>query len=226
MTANRTIAMCFSGEMVRAIGDGRKTVTRRPIKQIGNAPGIGFVCKHGSDNSADWVKCCSPYHVGDEIWVRETFSHDHNFHGRPVTWYRADSTDWGNGPMYWTPSIHMRREFSRLSLSIVSIRAERLQEITPEQAKMEGAPEMSGFPVFYDRGIQCYVDWFQQLWDSIYAAPRPVRSRGIITHYVSYPWQDIQETREYKGKPWRVYGNPWVWRGEWERVINSVGKAV
>ncbi len=55
---------------------------------------------------------------------------------------------------------------------------------------------------------------FIYLWDSINEAPKPCYSgksgKKIITHYESYPWDDIQETREYNGKPWHVIGNPWV----------------
>lgn len=59
---------------------------------------------------------------------------------------------------------------------------------------------------------------FGNRWNSLHAKPNPVYLRDIkggttksLDHYVSHPWEDVQETREYLGKPWIVLGNPWVW---------------
>ena len=59
---------------------------------------------------------------------------------------------------------------------------------------------------------------FASLWDSINAKPKPCYREKEITHYESYPWEDIQETTEYRVKPWHVMGNPWNWRVEFERT--------
>lgn len=59
---------------------------------------------------------------------------------------------------------------------------------------------------------------WRYLWDFINAKPKPCYSKKEITHYESYPWEDIQETKEYRGKSWRVYGNPWNWAVEFERT--------
>lgn len=40
----------------------------------------------------------------------------------------------------------------------------------------------------------------------------------MITHYESCPWENIKETRTYRGKPWYVIGNPWVWVIAFERI--------
>ena len=76
------------------------------------------------------------------------------------------------------------------------MRAERLQEITEEDAKAEG---------FTDRFM------FHALWDALNAKPKPVYRNKEIVKYVSYPCEDITEARIYRDKPWKVYGNPWVW---------------
>jgi hypothetical protein len=152
-----------------------------------------------------------PYQVGDRLWVRETFRHFGNIKrgNRPVRaqiTYQADGEtkdvgEWDsfvNAPKKawwytdresWTPSIQMPRWASRITLLIKSVRAERLQSITPADAKAEGDIERSGFPEFYARGALCHMRWFRLLWDSINA------KRG-------YGWDT----------------NPWVWIYKFERV--------
>jgi hypothetical protein len=57
--------------------------------------------------------------------------------------------------------------FIRDRVRITAIRRERLREITPDDALREGAPEMSGQPIFYTYGVQSYVRWFAALWDDL-----------------------------------------------------------
>jgi hypothetical protein len=113
----------------------------------------------------------------------------------------------------WKPSIHMPREFSRTTLENKVVRIERLQEITEADAKAEGAVPADC----------CYSHYhgFQKLWDSMYSKPMPVKGKGGVRHYVSYPWEDIQETRTHRGKPWYVWGNPWVWVIAYARILAS-----
>lgn len=47
---------------------------------------------------------------------------------------------------------------------------------------------------------------------------RDESGKKVINHYISYPWEDIQETREYRGKPWHIHGNPYVWVVEFRKV--------
>ena len=61
--------------------------------------------------------------------------------------------------------------------------------------------------------------------DFINAEPKPqyktVDGKKVIDHYVSYPWVDIQEIMGYKGKLLYVYGNPWVWVIEFEKINDN-----
>lgn len=89
--------MIFNGEMVRAILDGRKTQTRRPIKwkqtrftEIGEREdGSKWPWSEDAEHACDFWHPCPFGAVGDRIWVRETWS-DVNIDGAPAVAYRAD----------------------------------------------------------------------------------------------------------------------------------------
>ena len=149
----------FSTPMVRAILDGRKTQTRRVIREArgakslyaGEKDGLWVVERFG-DAAQSLIRC--PYgRVGDRLWARETYEliywRDEN---RLV--YRADSEVHINR---WIPAIHMPRFAARLFLRIEDIRVERLQSITDEDAWAEG--------VFPEDGDA--VAAFADLWDRI-----------------------------------------------------------
>lgn len=170
----------FNGEMVRAILDGRKTQTRRVMKvqpkPSETRPGdFWFSSKklesmvHVSDftpgNSpiADChlffqEHCCPFGQAGDRLWVRETFGDCGN---RLV--YRADTEDGAASQVKrWVPSINMPRDACRILLEITAVRVERLNDISEEDAKAEGAPTELCII-----GEKHYMG-FHTLWKSIY----------------------------------------------------------
>ena len=110
--------------------------------------------------------------VGDRIWVRETWAEAGA--GAPdLKLYRANypehvPTHYENVPpddeIRWTPSIHMPRWASRLTLEITGVRVERLASVIDEDAGKEGYPAN---PAPYG-GIMDKWLWFRGLWDSIY----------------------------------------------------------
>lgn len=133
----------FSGPMVRAILEGRKTQTRRIIK-----PQPSHEAQHYSKqpdgqrycfwpNEADLFKC--PYQVGDILWVRETILYKDS----PEAWmYAADNAPVaGEGRLKHkpVPSMFMPRWACRIRLEVTEVRCQRLQDITEEDAKAEGA---------------------------------------------------------------------------------------
>ena len=172
----------FTGDMVRAIIAGHKTQTRRLVKNAAGAfwdhAAYAPVMHGGSISHWQTIHdghpavggpCVScPYgQPGDRLWVRETWATtgqagDHPADIRCV--YRADDPDWETMDGWkWTPSIHMPRWASRLTLEITTIRVERLQDIMRSDAMSEGCP----FPNMQTGPNP--VDWFFHLWSSTYS---------------------------------------------------------
>lgn len=172
--------MIFNGEMVRAILDGRKTQTRRPVKpqpELTQKSGFswnGVVYGAGSNDRETnrnfaHVKC--PFgKPGDRIWVRETWS-EAGASAPDLTLYRANYPEhvpahYENIPpvneIHWTPSIHMPRWASRITLEITDVRVERLNNISECDAKAEGGP--TECTLIGDK----YFPGFRSLWKSIY----------------------------------------------------------
>lgn len=131
----------------------------------------------------------APCFVGDLIWVRETFAalgHDDYNQVNPndvasVHEYRykasenpnlANCSDHEVRGYKWVPSIHMPKHASRLTLKITDVRIERVQDITEEQAVLEGMPTSEKCQrMAVESGLSWYqkpVTWFKSLWDSIY----------------------------------------------------------
>ena len=171
--------MIFNSEMVEALLDGRKTVTRRPAKdmsfsenmgfQVGKwCYGIGATLKDTMNNciSAKASKC--PARVGDLIYVRETFRLFDNsdecgcseFCGCPPTGTPIYFATHNDGDSKWKPSIHMPRWASRLTLKVTDVRIEKLNDLrkSDEQVKKEG-----------------FDSWpkFKHVWESIYGQSNP-----------------------------------------------------
>lgn len=177
----KTIPMIFNTEMVKALLDGRKTVTRRPIKMPMRDRDIGCELspREVSAEIDNGLFLNSPYCIGDLIWVRET-SHclmTKNESGWLQTKKRYFSADNYSKPEYevddfhiWKtiPSIHMPRWASRLTLRVTDVRIERAQDITEEEAKAEGA-FCSNVNEFHNAASPSYCRAFKNIWNSIYS---------------------------------------------------------
>lgn len=158
----------FSGPMVRAILEGRKTQTRRIMKkQPVIDPQTGDWLYIGSDGSHEvhpiekWIEIQKKIHCpygrhGDRLYVRETWAFiDNSEYGESDYYqYKADSGAKypGGWPGYftrdevpegvcWRPSIHMPRAASRILLEITDIRVERACDISEADAIAEGVKE-------------------------------------------------------------------------------------
>ncbi len=211
----------FSAPMVRAILAGIKSQTRRIVKPQPYVDGMGNFCWNGSNFGQDFkgprvqaiaspvpssktkrVHC--PYgRPGDVLWVREAHwwyedSHDPvtGYFPPPLTIedveYRAD----GNSDRRcWRSPIHMPRWASRIDLRITDVRVERLQDISPDDAKAEAAPcYVCGNPMTGLGDDDCYC----------------FRRRPDAT--------DFRNAWEFINGPGSWDANPWVWVVEFERI--------
>lgn len=177
----------FSGPMVRAILDGRKTQTRRVLKPAKGLT-LGEVLDEGERNGS-MISCARhqvqepPFAPGDRLWVREAFSYetlDVDRDGFMPPWYWADGNPTSGDFTRPKPSIHMPRWASRLTLIVTDVRVQRLQEISEDDAKAEGIERMKTGRGYYDPTVSKAMVragvWhrkaahaFEALWDSLNA---------------------------------------------------------
>jgi len=201
MTNERPI-VC-SGSEVRAILDGRKTQTRRvlspqprknryptwiPPSSIDSGH---FVTLSYYATCAESLTC--PYgQPGDRLWVREAwspgFAADDEVGGDPGRTIYA-TTVRGPEPERWRSPIFMPRTRSRITLDVVSVRVERLQEISDGDVAREG------------------VDW------NAIGGPLTSRTRSFAADAFSRGWDSINAKRGYS---WE--SNPWAWVLTFSRV--------
>ena len=140
----------FNTEMVKAILEGRKTQTRRLIKRLyihepyaTEEDGTLWI----SDENGEYHRAeeYAPYKPGDLLYVRETWKQATTGTAGPglidLYLYKADEPQDTTGMMVegrWHPSIHMPKEAARIWLKVKRVRAERLKDITEEDAEAEG----------------------------------------------------------------------------------------
>lgn len=195
----------FNDQMVRAILEGRKTVTRRVVKDTGFYAIDAAI--HGNDvalREREALSTRCPYgEPGDRLWVRETWGLQVRSYGGGAgefIVYRATnpdaiycrSSEGREYPVKWKPSIHMRRHSSRILLEITAVRVDRLQDISEEQALAEG---VRGEPCDHARqacaDIGCWGD----------------TAKGAF----GFLWESLNGEGSWAA-------NPWVWVIEFKRV--------
>ncbi|RMD04926.1 hypothetical protein D9O40_00835 [Clostridium autoethanogenum] len=208
----------FNTEMVQAILQGRKASTRRIIKP---QPKYALRQRNIDKGTNDWNeygnkidevtgsnwgtgRICR-YKPGDILYVRETWANTWTPDGEEGFVYRADGEPpefpyWGNEKQckdeVWIPSIHMPKIAARIFLKVTDIKAQRLQDITEDEAKAEGITEKASYDEytqkFFNSDNDNYKYGFGKLWNSC-----------------GYKW------------PSSWSGNPWVWVIEFQRSENS-----
>ncbi|HFT3213516.1 TPA: morphogenetic protein [Klebsiella variicola] len=185
--------MIFNAEMVRAILDGRKTQTRRPVKFPVHDKNLG--CELAGNELAGELSAGNYLNSafgkpGDRIWVREAFRvHSRATDVATLVYKASERNSWTEQthrvpvavcnkpatPEKWTPSLHMPRWASRILLEITYVRVERLNAISEEDATAEGVPPAGSLlPDYPGTFLTPKGDFatakvaFQRLWESIY----------------------------------------------------------
>ena len=195
---SRVLPILFNTDMVKAILDGRKTVTRRLVKHdvnaILNSP---YHKEHPEVEDKQIIsKLCIPqYQPGDILYVRETWHkykkrvgkgegcHIAEFYG-----YKASIANSEDADEPWKPSIHMPKEAARIWLKVKDVRIERLQDITVEGIRNEGISSMAA----HAGDMEIAQEEFQLLWNST------IKKSDLER----YGWN----------------ANPWVWVIKFENI--------
>lgn len=166
----------FSAPMVRAILEGRKTQTRRVVKDVPawctdwgytafTPTGSISACGKYEDNVGEKFFRLKYGAPGDCLWVRERYWVDKSTGA--FKWYFEPGLidpDREADHCKLRPSIHMPRAVSRMTLEVTDVRVERLNDISAADAEAEGWPGpdaknsiRSAYP----------IAWYSNLWEEI-----------------------------------------------------------
>lgn len=238
----------FNGEMVRAILDGRKTQTRRVVKNVMDSDDLTgaraevranyhFLRLPNGDEYGP-VKC--PYGLpGDSLWVRETWASHLLLDGeRPSEfteaqqecqlWFRAEPKIHEHGQGRWRPSIFMPRWASRITLKVTDVRVERVQDISEEDARAEGVAPLFDHKAIHEPRYRAELDldpmpFCNYLWHGHIGRSITAKQSDAW----DYQYSSYKSARDSFSSLWdsinakRGYGwdtNPWCWVVEFERV--------
>ena len=219
---SRALPILFNTEMVRAILDGRKDATRRIVKGFIPDDAVwgytaftpkGYIsCRVTFADGYGEKFFKLPCEPGDILYVRETWEHfeccccEGDEHGncyrepqqsalnRSCGCYMYRATDEIYGDAMWHPSIRMPKEAARIWLKVTDVRVERLQDITEEGAKKEGAIDNRGF-----------IHSPNNEYDNVHTARE---------HFVKI-WNNTIKKSNLDRYGWDA--SPWVWVIEFER---------
>lgn len=225
----RVLPILFNTDMVRAILEERKSCTRRLVKAR-RKDACGFYVTKNSDGSFAGIyeydenesmfdnQLMPPYQPGDILYVRETWEHiechccEGDEHGncfqepqksvlcKSYGCYVYRATSEISGDARWHPSIHMPKEAARIWLQVTDVWVERLQDITPKDAKNEGVGNL-----FYEDIGYSGKDYGTEV-DSEY---------GIAKEQFAWLWDSTIKKADLDCYGWDA--NPWVWVIEFER---------
>jgi hypothetical protein len=173
-------------------------------------------CANLPDAHEYFSMCCPFGAVGDRLWVRETFRvHSRATDVATLVYRASERQSWTQqthrvpvvncnkpvSPENWTPSIHMPRWASRITLEITGVRVERLQDISESDAVAEGIE-----PLPHDPDLpKMYHEYF----------PVGIKNGLRCTMSASNSFRGLWESLSGKGR-WQA--NPWVWVIEFKRV--------
>ena len=210
--------LIFKAPMVRAILEGRKTQTRRVAKPVKH-PDLGNLYTPGAllrEHEPQHVinRACPMGQPGDRIYVRETARSCRAYEvqgyppsqwGNKPIWFEADGTPPG-AETAWatkaTPAIHLPMFAARIWLEVTSVRVERLQDISEEDAITEGIERADNF-----FGCTCWKAYGEPEGADVVCPDDPIGSFRTL-------WEST-------GGDWNA--NPWVWAIDF-KVLSTTGR--
>lgn len=192
----------FSGSMIRSNRRGLKTNTRRELKPQPKVLKNGSWYRPFPQEPSNWqyalggiIHAYAKVRIveGDRLWVRETWSHtgDHVFSisearrcpfGHAI--YQADENPEYPQAKFW-PSIHMPREFSRMTLIVTGVKIERLKDISREDAIAEGLEWVAptyGIPGIASTSNGDPRESYFALWDHINGAGAAAKNPWVACY--------------------------------------------
>lgn len=218
----------FNTEMVSAIQKKQKRATRRIMKPehfmgLGKLSPTEFLKTIGyryemTDKELIWANYKPKYQVGDILYIRETWA---EWTGGYL--YRA----WPDGleqpgkfPLTtWKPSIHMPKEAARIFLKVTNVKAERLQDITEEQALMEGVPGDTDYPINKVYCPRCHgVGLIGAVHEGSlgYIEVDCPECNAAVKRFENL-WNSTVDKKVIDLYGWNA--NPWIWVYEFEEIL-------
>ncbi len=168
-------------------------------------------CVPCSRNFAGWHITYSKFQKGISFYVRETWrqAYQKASYGDGIV-YRADAQkslgmDECSDRHKWKPSIHMPKEYARIWLEIITVRVERLQDISEADAKAEGATLATWF--INGPEAKDHID--------VSGLPGYPSDRASYKNGFANLWQSINGTGSWNE-------NPWVWVIEFKRTAECM----
>jgi hypothetical protein len=206
-------------------------------EELGNAV-IGRNCPMGERGDKTWVRekmgVANLDGRGGKIIRRIWYAADNKILPMPASvtireWKKGAGTDKWRG---WVTRVaaNMPRWASRLTLETQNTCIQRLQAITEPDAISEGMLAFPNTPAYQCAFLSAVAigekpplgetprERFERYWNTLYAKPKPVYYKKKIIAYQSFPWEDIQTILVHRNLPWRVMGNPFVWKCEFRRL--------
>lgn len=204
----------FNTDMVRAILDGRKTVTRRVIKP---QPEMSLAYIMAGHNYGKWqysvfeeeeykkhqnknLYWTPPCNGDDILYVRETWQCINPYSDKEYVYKASCDTDFASDIGKWLPSIHMPKKAARIWLKVTNVRVDKLQNITAEQAENEGTGDLFLEDIAY--GEERYNIPFNQ-------------EEGLSREQFAYLWDSTVKKEDINRYGWDA--NPWAWVISFER---------
>lgn len=221
----------FTGRLIAPILRGEKTVTRRLVRPqpFWLDMGTGQPVKPSGPKNVDGYLPRCPFGVpGDRLWVREAHQYLEAVKGGSLIRYLADGAearvDVPTVTFRRRPPMFMHHAASRITLDVESVRVERLQDITEEDAIAEGAEACAGNDAWTvltkDGRSYTRLNVEPDASDPEIAAVVKTEpfNRRTAREVFARGWDSLNGKRP--GASWA--DNPWVWRIEFKRVEAAV----